>query len=169
MYCHFQQGSISNRPQFSNQQLPSPNMGPQFPLPFSPELSLFLIDLPQSLIKNRLCWLNFPEHLKPHIQTWKCVFFHFSHLSYYGENCILTKSHFAVLHDDVIKWKHFPHYWPFVRGSHRSPVNSPHKGQWCGPLMFPLIYAWINGCGNNREAGDLRPHCAHYDITVMAT
>ena len=33
------------------------------------------------------------------------------------------------LHDDVIKWKHFPHYWPFVRGIHWSPVNSPHKGQ----------------------------------------
>ena len=33
------------------------------------------------------------------------------------------------LHDDVIKWKHFPRYWPFVRGIHRSPVNSPHKGQ----------------------------------------
>ena len=28
--------------------------------------------------------------------------------------------------DDVIKWKHFPRYWPFVRGIHRSPVNSPH-------------------------------------------
>ena len=33
-------------------------------------------------------------------------------------------------HDDVNKWKHFPRYWPFVRGIHRSPVNSPHKGQW---------------------------------------
>ena len=32
-------------------------------------------------------------------------------------------------HDDVIKWKHFPRYWPFVRGIHRSTVNSPHKGQ----------------------------------------
>ena len=45
---------------------------------------------------------------------------------------------------DVIKWKHFQRYWPFVRGIHRSPVNSPHKGQWCGALMFPLICAWIN-------------------------
>ena len=42
-------------------------------------------------------------------------------------------------HDDVIKWEHFPRYWPIVRGIHRSPVNSPHKGQWCGALMFPLI------------------------------
>ena len=38
----------------------------------------------------------------------------------------------------VIKWKHFPRYGPFVRGSHRSPVNSPHKGQWRGALMFSL-------------------------------
>ena len=30
----------------------------------------------------------------------------------------------------------FPRYWPFVRGVHRSPVNSPHKGQWCGALSF---------------------------------
>ena len=30
-------------------------------------------------------------------------------------------------HDNVIKWKHFPRYWPFVRGIHRSPVISPHK------------------------------------------
>ena len=41
-----------------------------------------------------------------------------------------------VNHDDAIKWKHFPRYWPFVRGIHRSPRNSPHKGQWRGALMF---------------------------------
>ena len=70
-------------------------------------------------------------------------------------------------HDNVIKWKHFPRYWPFVRGIHRSPVNSPHKGQWRGALMFSLIYAWINGWVNNGEAGDLRRHCAHYGVTVM--
>ena len=34
-----------------------------------------------------------------------------------------------LTHDDVIKWEYFPRYWPFVRGLHRSPVNSPHKGQ----------------------------------------
>ena len=52
----------------------------------------------------------------------------------------------AAFHDDDIKWKYFPHYWPFVRGIHRSPVNSPHKGQWRGALMFSLTCAWINGC-----------------------
>ena len=70
-------------------------------------------------------------------------------------------------HDDVIKWKHFPRYWPFVRGIHRSPVNSPQKGQWRGALMFSLICARINGWANNREAGDLRRHQAHCDVIVM--
>ena len=70
-------------------------------------------------------------------------------------------------HDDVIKWKHFPRYWPFVQGIYRSPVNSPHKGQWRGALMFSLICVWINGWVNNREAGDLRRHRAHYDVIVM--
>ena len=70
-------------------------------------------------------------------------------------------------HDDVIKWKHFPRYWPFVRGIHRPPVNYPHKGQWRGALMFSLICAWINGWVNNGEAGGLRCHRAHYDVTVM--
>ena len=41
-----------------------------------------------------------------------------------------------IMQDDVIKWKHFPRYWPFVRGIHRSSVNSPHKGQWHGALIF---------------------------------
>ena len=75
------------------------------------------------------------------------------------------RTHF--LHDDVTKWKHFPRYWPFVRGIHRSPANSPHKGQWRGALMFSLICAWINGWVNNCEAGDLRHHCTHYDVMVM--
>ena len=60
----------------------------------------------------------------------------------------------------------FPRYLPFVRGIHRSPVNSPHKAQWRVALMFSLI-CWINGWVNNRDAGDLRRHHAHYDVTVM--
>ena len=67
----------------------------------------------------------------------------------------------------IIKWKHFPYYWPFVRGIHRSPVNSPHKGQWCGAFMFSLNCAWTNGWVNNRNAGDLRRNHAHYDVNVM--
>ena len=69
---------------------------------------------------------------------------------------------FHANHDDVIKWKYFPRYWPFVRGIHRSPVNSPHKGQ-----SVSSISAWINEWVNNREAGDLRGRRAHYDVIVM--
>ena len=72
-------------------------------------------------------------------------------------------------HDDVIKWKHFPRYWAFVRGIHRSPVNSPHRGQWRGALMFSLICAWINAWINSREAGDLRRHRANCDVIVMCS
>ena len=80
---------------------------------------------------------------------------------------ITVLTHCSLLHDDVIKWKHFPHYWGFVRGIHRSPVNSPHKGQWRGALMFSLICTWINSWVNNPEAGDLSRHRAHCDVSVM--
>ena len=63
-------------------------------------------------------------------------------------------------------WRHqmetFPRNWPFVRGIHRSPVNSPHKGQWRRALVFS-INDWVN----NREAGDLRRYRVHYDVIVM--
>ena len=73
----------------------------------------------------------------------------------------------TMSHDDVIKWKHFPRYWPFVRGIHRSSVNSPHTGQWRWALMFYFICAWTNGWVNNREASDFRSHRAHYDVNVI--
>ena len=65
-------------------------------------------------------------------------------------------------HDDVIKWIHSLRYWSYVRGIHRSRVNSPHKGQWRGALMFPLN-AWVN----NRNSGELRRHHTNYDATVI--
>ena len=52
-------------------------------------------------------------------------------------------------------------------GNSPLPVNSPHKGQWRGTLMFYLICAWINDWANNREAGDLWHHRGHYDVNVM--
>ena len=42
-----------------------------------------------------------------------------------------------------------------------------HKGQWCGSAMFSLIRAWTHIWANNRDAGDLRRHRAHYDVTLM--
>ena len=39
---------------------------------------------------------------------------------HYFEGTWLTKDGEVLDHDDVIKWKHFPRYWPFVRWIHRS-------------------------------------------------
>ena len=94
-----------------------------------------------------------------------------------GSSCH-NKAQFHQCHDDVIKWRHFPRYWPFVRGIHRSTVNPPPpppppapthppKDQWRGALWFSLICAWTNAWANNRGVGDLRRHRAHYDITLM--
>ena len=76
-------------------------------------------------------------------------------------------SYYDIILDDIIKWKHFSHYWPFVRGIHRSMVNFPQKGQWHRAMMFSLICAWINGWVNSCEAGDVRCHHTHYDVTAM--
>ena len=68
-------------------------------------------------------------------------------------------------------WRHqmepFSALLALCAGNSPVPVNSPHKGQWRGALMFYLICAWINDWINNREAGDLRRHRGHYDVSVM--
>ena len=69
------------------------------------------------------------------------------------------------------RWRHqmetFSALLALCGGIHRSSVDFPHKGQWRVALMFSLICAWINGWVNIREAGDLRRHRSHYDVTVM--
>ena len=60
-------------------------------------------------------------------------------------------------HDDV-KWKHFPRY----TGLNEFPSQRPVM--WSFDVFFDrgLNHGWVN----NRDAGDLRRHCAHYDVTV---
>ena len=70
--------------------------------------------------------------------------------------------HFLI-HDDVIKST----LLTFCVGNHWSPVDYPHKGQWCGALTFSLICTWTNSSANNGNTGDLRRHHAHYDVIVM--
>ena len=48
-----------------------------------------------------------------------------------------------------------------------SPVNSPHKGQWRGALMFSLICALNKQLSKQWRDQWLRRHRAHYDGTVM--
>ena len=88
------------------------------------------------------------------------VCFYFNKHDLYKWNRYQMTWYCTWIHTPVYTWwRHqmetFPRYRPFVRGIHRSPVNSLHKGQWRGALMFSLICAWINGWVNNGEAG----HC----------
>ena len=68
-------------------------------------------------------------------------------------------------------WRHqmetFSALLASVRGIDRSPVSSPHKSRWRGTLMFFFICTWTNRWANIRDAGDMRRHCAHYDVIVM--
>ena len=127
---------------------------------------------------NRLLGLTSKKNSKLRINSpalWECPSQRASNaesvsMSWYHHVAPLLSEHRRTVteeDDDVIKWKHFPRYWPFVRGIHRAPVNSTHKGQWRGALMFSLIWAGINGWVNNREAGDLRRYRAHYDVSVV--
>ena len=65
-------------------------------------------------------------------------------------------------HDDVIKRKHFPRDWPFVREStgHRWFPSQRPVTQSFG-VFFDL-------CSNNRDAGDVRRYHAHYDVNKMS-
>ena len=69
-------------------------------------------------------------------------------------------------------WRHqmktFSALLAFCAENSPVPVNYPHKGQWRGALMFSLIWTWINSWVNNPEAGDLRRHRAHCDVSVMS-
>ena len=66
-------------------------------------------------------------------------------------------------------WRHqmetFSALLAFYEGNHRWPVVSLTKGSdaelWC------FLCAWTNGRSNNRDAGGLRRHRSHYDVTVM--
>ena len=59
----------------------------------------------------------------------------------------------------------FPRHWPYVREStsHRwiPPTKASYVELW---YFFDLL---LNKGMTNRDAGDLRRHRAHYDVTVM--
>ena len=88
-----------------------------------------------------------------------------------SENCAAACSHICLL-PIIAWWRHqmetFSALLALCAGNSQVTGEFPsHKGQWRRALMFSLICAWMNGWVNNREAGDLRRHRAHYDVTVM--
>ena len=62
----------------------------------------------------------------------------------------------SLRHDDVIKWKHFPRYWPFVSGE--FPSQRPMTRSF--DVFFDLR-------PSKRLNKQLRRHRAHYDVAVM--
>ena len=141
---------------------------------FRSVLMLLIVLHVQSSCKHKLamCW-KFNDLSSRQSTQFRFILDWYKHVHWYSTSISDLYNYFgwsswcAWWHDDVIKWKHFPHHWACVREIHRSPVNSPHKDQWRGAKMFSLICVWINGWVNNREAGDLRRHPAHYDVIVM--
>ena len=75
--------------------------------------------------------------------------------------------HMGLPHDDTIKWKHIPRYWPLCgefTGHRWIPrIKASDAELWC--LFF--ICVWNNSWVNNGDADDLRCRRAHYGVTVM--
>ena len=78
---------------------------------------------------------------------------------------------FKINHDDVIKWKHFLRYWPFVQGIHRwIPLT---KASDVGTLMFSLICSlkkWLSkqswGWWFEMPLGSLWRHCNAHNTYI---
>ena len=81
----------------------------------------------------------------------------------YNFKVIIGNTRIEKVHDDVIKWKHFPRYWSIVRGLNRSPVNSPPQR----PVTRSFDVFFDLRLKKTLEAGDLRRHRGHYDVKVM--
>ena len=68
----------------------------------------------------------------------------------------LPVPHVYGAYDHVIKWKHLPRSWPFVRGIHRSPVNSHAKASdaqhWS--FLWSAHEHWVNKLDGARPSTD---------------
>ena len=132
-----------------------------FNAPKRPSVShIFILPLPGAGFGRRT-WPTFA------VTTWKLIWANIpTHWAWTN-----TLTWWVGISAKIPWWRHqmetFSASLAFVRGIHRSLVNSPHKGQWRGALVFSLICAWINDWVNTREAADLICHLAHYDVIVM--
>ena len=81
------------------------------------------------------------------------------------DGCHIYSHTLGILHDDVIKWKHFPRYWPLAR--EKPPVTGGFPSQKPVAWSFEVFFIWTNGWASNRDGGDLIRHRAHYGVTVI--
>ena len=69
------------------------------------------------------------------------------------------------IHDDVIKWKYFRvvgPLWGESTGHQWIPLTKANDME-----LWYFLWSITNGWASNRDAGDLRRHRAHYDVTVI--
>ena len=79
-----------------------------------------------------------------------------------------------MLHDDIVTWKGFLHYWPIVRGIHWSPMDSHHQRLVTCSLMLVMLLArscWTNrwfSSNLNRHVMSLLQNChnQYWNIVV---
>ena len=90
-----------------------------------------------------------------------------SRINIYFSNVVTKIMPALIRNDDVINWKYFSRYWSFLMIYSLPSADSPHKSKRYGALVCSLIYTWTNSWANNQDAGDLRRHHAHYDVSVM--
>ena len=80
-------------------------------------------------------------------------------------------------HGDIITWKHFPHYRPFLLGINRSAADSLNKGQWCGALMSSMSRVVVSCCvidmvkknQNNHEVSNWNYISFYKEIEISLT
>ena len=90
---------------------------------------------------------------------------------------LIRHLHKQTVHDDVIKWKHFPRHWPSFGEFTGDRVTGHLGGEFTGefPAERPVTRSFDvfidlrlnNDWVNNREAGDLRRYRTHFDVIVM--
>ena len=123
-------------------------------------------------------WKTMPICLLPMMSWWYQPSLHSSFLwhvailyfdqqlpDWTGDQCVLLQNCLPETHGELL----VADLTSVITSSNGNifRVTGPLCGQWRGALMFSLICTWMNGWVNNREAGDLRQHHAHYGITVM--
>ena len=78
--------------------------------------------------------------------TWSWYVFFFAHLQLPRQTRSSQLVRKNMNHDDVIKWEHFPCYWPFVREIHWWPVDSPQMPVTRSFAVFfdPRLKKWLS-------------------------
>ena len=99
---------------------------------------------PYSNSANRYCWFTLQQNIPVKYNNTRDAFStdNVMNLCMYEVNSLRKYDLTVESFNGNPLWRNImegPHYWTLVRGIHRSPVNSPHKGPVTRALMFSLM------------------------------